>query len=122
MRPETLTVDGPAWKSPDGSGTVRVVVKGVKGPAGEVTKLTWLEICAQGRPPEAAFLLTGGDDTFELFPGPEGSGLAVLAWKGSRGRDFEAMDLKKGRGVRIEQDLPQAVLSDDKPADRPGGR
>lgn len=118
VRPETLKVDGPAWKSPDGSCTVRVVVKDAKGPNGEVTKDTWLETRARGRPPQDVYLLAEGNDTFELVPGPDGSGLAVLAWKGYRGRYFEAIDLKRGRGLRIEPD----VLSDDKPGDRPGGR
>lgn len=117
VRPATLAVDGPAWKSPDGSCTVRVVKKGA-----EVTKLAWVEIRVEGRPPEESYVLAEGTDTFELFPGPEGSGLAVLAWKTSQCGYFEALDLKKGTSLRAEQDLPRAMHPDDKPGDRPGAR
>ncbi len=112
VTPATLTVNGPAWKSPGGSCTVRVVVREGKGPNGEVTKLIWLELRAQGRPPEDLYLPAKLDATFELFPGPEGSGLGVLVWKDSRGRYFQAIDLKRGRVVRAEQDVPRTQPSE----------
>lgn len=120
-KPESLTIDGPARKSPDGSCTVRIVLREDERPDGKITKSPWLEIRGEGRKPEVV-ILAGAGDTFKLFWGPKESGFAVLAWRHSETDLFEAVDLQRGGSLRVEQVSPPAGISDNGPRNQPGGR
>ncbi len=121
-KPESLTIDGPARKAPDGSCTVRIGTKQGDTLGGGIMKYHRLEIRAEGLQPEGVAVFAPAGDTFELFWGPKGSHFAVLVRTHSGTELLEAVDLRRGGSLRTEPDSIRAWSSGGSPSKRPGGR
>jgi hypothetical protein len=103
-----LKVDGPAVKSPEGNHSARVARVTEEGLDGKPYKHVVL-IIDDGRAGNRPIALIGLEDEPRLLWGPEGSGFAVVLYKGFAGETAEAIDLKRGWWLR------QETLSPDKP-------
>ena len=115
-KPETLTADGPALKSPDASYTIKPIVKQIERD-GKVVKTLAIELSGNGRKPEEIWLFARADEKTELFWGPKESGFVVVAIRDSRYDQFEVLDLRRGRMLRMEM-----ISRPERPATHPKDR
>jgi hypothetical protein len=100
-KPEILAADGPALKSPDGTCSLKPVVKQETN-EGRVVKTLALEVSGNSQKPREIWLFANADVKTELFWGPKGSGFAVVASHLSGCRTYMAIDLRRARWLRIE--------------------
>jgi hypothetical protein len=119
-KPEVVTADSPALRSPDGSCTIRPVVKRGEND-GKVVKTLAIELSGNGRKPEEIWLLAHADEKVELFWGPEGSRFVVIAISKPRHTIFDLLDLRRPRRLRTEF-VSRSEPREAQPKDRPGPR
>jgi hypothetical protein len=100
-KPEILAADGPALKSPDGTCSLKPVVKQNTN-EGLVVKTLALEVSGNAQKPREIWLFANADVKTELFWGPKGSGFAVVASHLSGCQTYMAINLRRARWLRIE--------------------
>jgi hypothetical protein len=101
-KPEIVTVNGPALKSPDGIYTIKPFVKEAKGIDGKVEKELAIEVSGDGRPPREVWLSSDVNGKVEWFWGPKGSGFVVAVIPATRADFLKAIDLRGARTLQSD--------------------
>lgn len=101
-KPVRLLIGRPAARSPDGKYTLRLVKTELQGDNGKRIDTKSVVVNVAGVDRDPLWLYVEGNHDF--FWGPKESGFAVIRSKGERMTAFEALDLKRGTGLRDEFD------------------